>query len=250
MGNTVGIDMGNTFHFISRPFHGHVVERTLFCGATVGVCEVGVEGPTKHVAVVSVVWMSRKSGYKWKARFEREGPLRSARSGLSAASFAAANYAGVAEADSAVAPTTSELGQPEAGRSVAEGTSASSGSLCADDRQVAEADETESSSASTFAARATTEARRIDHLSAEQPGVDGGFQRLVSDSEWPAGGTADGAGFVQSLSAGGPIAQGSGLEASPPGLYATCSGRTDIPPSFVWTTVDPSDRPGRLGFRD
>src|SRR2546426_8444075 len=55
MGNKVGIDMGNSFHFISRPFEGHVMEGPYSSGATAAVREVGLEGPTKHVAVVSVV---------------------------------------------------------------------------------------------------------------------------------------------------------------------------------------------------
>jgi hypothetical protein len=157
------------------------------------------------------------------------GPLRSARSALSTALLAAANYAGVAEADSAAAPTTLELGEPEAWSSVAQGTSTPSYSLCTDDRQVAEADETQSSRAPTFASGATTEAQRIDDFSSQQPRVDGGFQRLVSDSGWPAGGTVDGAGYVQSLCAGRPFAEGSELEASPPGLYATVPAKRVSP---------------------
>jgi hypothetical protein len=178
----MGIDMGNTFHFISRPFYVHVVERTVFCGATVGVCEVGVEGPTKHVAVVPVVWFESQKWLQMEGPVRAGRPLRSARSALSTAWFAATNYAGVAEADSAAAPTTLELGQLEAWSSVAQGTSTSSHPLCADDWQVAEADETQSSRAPTFAPGATTEAQRIDDLSSQQPRVDSGFQRLVSDS--------------------------------------------------------------------
>jgi len=64
MGNTTGIDMGNSFEFISRPFHTYVMERTFGGGATVAVCEVGLEGH-KHVAVVSAFWNEPQSGYKW-----------------------------------------------------------------------------------------------------------------------------------------------------------------------------------------
>ena len=56
MGNKMRIDMGNSFHFISRPFEGRDMERPYSGGATAGVCKVGFAGPTKHVAVVSVVW--------------------------------------------------------------------------------------------------------------------------------------------------------------------------------------------------
>src|SRR5262245_56059561 len=54
MGNTMRIDMGNSFEFISPVLRGHV-KGTLGNGATADVCEVGFEGPTKHVAVVSEV---------------------------------------------------------------------------------------------------------------------------------------------------------------------------------------------------
>src|SRR5262249_62354454 len=55
IGNTLRIDMGNTFHVNSIGFHGHVVETNSLFGATASVRKVGIEGPTKHVAVVSVV---------------------------------------------------------------------------------------------------------------------------------------------------------------------------------------------------
>jgi hypothetical protein len=55
MGNTLRIDMGNTFVFSLGGFHEHVVETNYFFGATAAVCEVGFAGPTKHVAIVSVV---------------------------------------------------------------------------------------------------------------------------------------------------------------------------------------------------
>jgi hypothetical protein len=42
IGNTLSVDMGNTFHFISGHFHGHVVERDFLFGEAVAVREVGV----------------------------------------------------------------------------------------------------------------------------------------------------------------------------------------------------------------
>jgi hypothetical protein len=50
-GNRMGIDMGNTFLFNSGLFPGPAVERTLWRGATSAICEVGLEGPVKDVAV-------------------------------------------------------------------------------------------------------------------------------------------------------------------------------------------------------
>jgi hypothetical protein len=55
MGDTTSIDMGSSFRFIFRRFHVHVVERNVLFGAATAVCEVGIERPTKHVAIVSVV---------------------------------------------------------------------------------------------------------------------------------------------------------------------------------------------------
>src|SRR2546428_6078966 len=74
MGNKVGIDMGNSFHFISRPFEGHVMEGPYSSGATAAVREVGLEGPTKHVAVVSVV------SNQPQVRLQMEASLRTRRS--------------------------------------------------------------------------------------------------------------------------------------------------------------------------
>ena len=74
MGNTLCIDMGNSFHFTSGAFHGHVVERNLLCSAAAGICEVGFEGPQRHVAIVSEV---RNQSQK---RLQMEGTLRAGRS--------------------------------------------------------------------------------------------------------------------------------------------------------------------------
>src|SRR6266702_2381710 len=56
LGNTLSIDMGNSFDFTSRPFYGRVMETTLHCGATAAVRKTGIEGPRKHVAIVSAFW--------------------------------------------------------------------------------------------------------------------------------------------------------------------------------------------------
>ena len=60
--------MGNTFTLIAPDLRGHV-KSTFGNSATAVVCEVGFEGPTKHVAVVSVVriesmteWINGSSG--------------------------------------------------------------------------------------------------------------------------------------------------------------------------------------------
>src|SRR5437899_1322202 len=73
VGNTMSMDMVNTFHFISGAFCGHVVERDRLCGATAEVCEVGFEGPTKHVAIVPSLRNQSQD------RLPMEGPLRARR---------------------------------------------------------------------------------------------------------------------------------------------------------------------------
>jgi hypothetical protein len=201
-------------------FHGYVVERTYFGGATAAVRKVGLEGPTKHVAVVSAFWNEPQERLQMEGALRTGGTARSARPGLPAAPFAEAHLRGVVEPDSTIAAATPELGKPEAGGSTAERISGSSGSRCAGHWQVVEADAAEPSCASAFASRAATEARRVDHRSAEQPGVDRGFQRLVLHWEWRADGTADRARFVQSLPPDGSSAPGSGLEAVPPSFLA------------------------------
>ena len=54
MGNTLSQDMGYAFALVSPVLWGHV-KGSASSGATAGVCEVGFEGPTKHVAVMSDV---------------------------------------------------------------------------------------------------------------------------------------------------------------------------------------------------
>src|SRR5437016_6583849 len=92
MGNTMGVDMGNTIRFLSWAFCGHivhVVERTFLCGATASLCEVGVEGPTKHVAVVSVVRIQSQAGLQMENPIRTGGKGRTARSHAAPAWFAA-----------------------------------------------------------------------------------------------------------------------------------------------------------------
>src|SRR5205085_7911303 len=71
MGNTMGIDMGYSFQFTSGPFHGHVVERNVVLGASAEVCEVGFEGPAKHVAIVSLVRVQSDANLQSVSPIER-----------------------------------------------------------------------------------------------------------------------------------------------------------------------------------
>jgi hypothetical protein len=68
MGNKVSMDMGHSFRSTSGPFQGHVVEGNVLCGAAASVCKVGLEGPTKHVAIVSGFWLEPQD----RLQMERE----------------------------------------------------------------------------------------------------------------------------------------------------------------------------------
>ena len=143
----MGIDMGNTFSFICGFFHAHVVERTYLCGATSEVRKVGLEGPTKHVAVVPSFWNEPQERLQMDSTIRTGRTSWSSRPGVPAPRLAAANILGVAEANSRSAATTPELGKQEAGSSTAQRISGRSCTLCADHWQVAEANEAEPSSA-------------------------------------------------------------------------------------------------------
>jgi len=239
MGNTMGIDMGYSFEFTARPFRGHVVERNVLLGAPAEVCEVGFQGPTKHVAIVSVVRIQSQERLQMEGSIRTGGTLRTARSDVWSRPFAAANFARVVEPDSPVAPTASELGQLEACSSIAQRISASTGPGCADDWQVAQANEVESWRPPPVLARTAAEPQSADGGYAKQSGMDGGFQRLVSDSRWPTSGTVDGAGFVQSIFADSPHVEESELETSPAGFLAPVwtAGISGCHPHGQWISL-------------
>ena len=138
MGNTMGIDMGNSFLFTSARFRGHVVERVVCVCTAIEVCKVGVEGPTKHVAIVPAVRIQSQERLQMEGPIRVGGTARTARADSSSRGFAAANFDRVVEADWPVAPTTSELGQPEACRPIGQRISGAKAALCANDWQVAQ----------------------------------------------------------------------------------------------------------------
>src|SRR5882762_2202704 len=224
MGNRMGIDMGNTFRFICGLFHGHDVEKTLFCSATAAVREVGSEEPTKHVPFVSAFWNESQERLQVAAALRARGTAWFARSDLPAAPLAAADILGVVEPDSTFATPLPELGQQETGGSTAQRISKASRSPCANDRQMVETTEAESWSSAPLCGRATAQLRAADGCWAKQPRMDSGLQRLVSNRRWPARGTVDCPGCVQSLSPGGSFAQGSGWEAGAQDFSAAVSG--------------------------
>src|SRR5262245_55970515 len=115
-----------------------------------------------------------------------------------AASLSPAHSKAVAQSHSADASATSSLGTKEDScRAATSPRQSSSGG--ADDRQVAAADEADATGPSAFAQRAAGAASRFDGSPASQPGVDGGFQRMVSKWQWTASGTTDRAGYVQPI---------------------------------------------------
>src|SRR5882724_3848719 len=214
-----GIDMVDTFHFIFGCFHAYVVEKNLSNGATAPVCKVGVSVPTRPVAVVSEVWLQPLGGLQVEAALRAGRARRPARSGTPAASLAAADFCGVAAAHPQTEAATSPLGKPQTLGAPAQGTSRPAGAGGAHHRQVAGADESRRP-APPDSAWAALGAPGADDTASEQPGLDGGFQRLVSDPGRAASRSADGAGFVQPVPAGDPAAARPELGAGAPGLWA------------------------------
>src|SRR5881394_3819592 len=214
MGNTMGIDMGYSFRFSSRPFQGHVMEDSLPGGATTAVREVGFEGPTKHVAVVSVVQVQPKERLQMEAALRAGRAARSLRSEESSASLAATNQWAMGDPNSAFAATASQLGKSQIVGSIGQGLPRSRSSGHAHDWQVAENNETQSPGSSAFSSRPAEEPWSLDPGGSKQPRMDGGFQRMVSHSRRSSDGAVDGAGFVQPLSAEHPVVARSKVGAS------------------------------------
>src|SRR5689334_7963685 len=98
IGNTLSVDMGNTFYFISGHFHDHVVERDKLFGEAIAVCEVGLSGPTKHVAIVSDFPYQSKDWVSMVGAFRSRRSARPARAQRSSASLARSDYGSVGEA--------------------------------------------------------------------------------------------------------------------------------------------------------
>ena len=239
IGNTMGIDMGNSFHFTSWPFQGHVLERNLLCGATTAVCEVGFEGPTKHVAIVSSLWTESSEWLQMEGAIRTGRTCWTARSNLSSAPIPAANLGSMAASDPAVATETSKLGRQETCRSIEQVVSASKPSGCTHDWQVAQANEAEPPRSSAFSARSVAEPKWTDGAQAKQSGLDGRFQGLVSNSKRMPGRALDGSRFVQSLPAGSMLVGRSKLAAGSSSISAAVSAVRLSPnhPRGQWRTV-------------
>ena len=105
MGNTMGIDMGNTFRLSSRRFHTDVVETNVPFGTAAEVCEVGLPGPAKHVAIVSVVWLESQERLQMEGSIRSRGASWSAKPNSSSEAIARTNIFRMADPDSPVAPT-------------------------------------------------------------------------------------------------------------------------------------------------
>ena len=162
MGNKVGIDMGNSFHVIFRPFWGHVMEGPYAGGATSGVREVGFESPTKHLAVVSRVSNQPQERLQMEAALRAGGTARIVESAASSPPLAGANERGMAEASAAIAAQTLELGKSETARSTGPRIPRAKCSSGAHDGSMAPEDETQSARASAFSAWAASEPWRVD----------------------------------------------------------------------------------------
>ena len=210
--------MGNTFPFIFAAFCGHVVERYFVSCSATAVREVGFEGPTRHVAIVSLVQDQSQGRLQMEKTFRTRGSARIAGSFPSPLAFAKANLDGVARTYSAVAAALPHLGQQETSSSAAQGVSERTGSLCANHYKVAQADEVVAAAALPTS-RAPVEAAAPDQCPILQRSLDGGLQRLVSYRRWPTSRAFDRPRYVQPLSAEGSSFAGSNLETGAAGFY-------------------------------
>src|SRR5262245_18136372 len=200
MGNTMRIDMGNSFEFISPVLRGHV-KGTLGNGATADVCEVGFEGPTKHVAVVSEVQIQPQERLQVVETFRARRMPRPVRSQAPPAPVAHANEPPMVESTSTSESKPSQLGESQTADRIEQEISRSTHSCGSYDRQMVEANGPRPPRSSPFSARSPTKSWSPDGRWSQQPCLDGGFQRLVSHARWSSGRTLDGAGLVQSLCA-------------------------------------------------
>ncbi len=200
MGNTMSIDMGNTFTLIAPDLRGHV-KSTFGNSATAGVCEVGFEGPTNHVAVVSDVRIEPQE------RLQMEGALRARRNPWAlrpeapTPQLAKANESAMVDPNSASAAEPSQLGKSQTAGWIAQEILRSTSSCGPYDWQMAKQNATQPAPWPPFSQRPTKKAGRPDCSWSQQSCLDRGFQRLVSYSRWLSDRTIDGAGFVQSLCA-------------------------------------------------
>jgi len=189
-------------------------------GATAAFREVGLEGPTKHVAIVSVV------SNQPQVRLQMEASLRTRRSAgvvgsaPSSWSLASANEREMVEANSPDAAAPSELGKSQTASSLGQGVQRATRPGGAHDWRVAQKTQTQPPRSSTFSPRAADEPWRVDGGCSKQSSMDGGFQRMVSNARWSPGGAVDGAGLAQPLSAEYPIVARSKVGAGAANLSA------------------------------
>ena len=205
MGNRMGIDMGNSFHFICRPFRGRDMECSYSGGATAAVCEVGIEGPTKHVAVVSVVWHQPQVRLQMEASLRARRSARTVGSEAAAATLAAANKPEVDKANSTIATAPSDLGSSQAASSTGQRIQRAACPGSSYDQQMAQKDEAQWQGTTADSPWTAEEPWKVDGGSSEQPGMDGGFQGMVSNARRASSRSVDGAGFAQSISAEYPV---------------------------------------------
>ena len=219
-------------------------------GATAAVREVGLEGPTKHVAIVSVV------SNQPQVRLQMEASLRTRRSAgvvgsaPSSCPLASANERAMVETNSVDAKAPSELGKSETASSLGQGVQRATGPGGAHDWRVAQKAETQSRRSTTYSPRAADEPWRVDGGCSKQSSMDGGFQRMVPNARWASGGAVDGAGLAQSLSAEYPIVARSKVGASAANLSAVVRTLrlSTVHPCGQWQTVWIDWRGGAFAF--
>jgi len=188
--------------------------------ARVGFVKLALKAQQSFAEVCRIFRISRKTGYKWKRRFLRQG-LGGLRDRSRRPKGSPPSDPGwLVAADPTFAAPTSALGSKETPGTVASSILPSTGSGGTNDHVVVAAMEVDPPPTRSAAPRPAVAAPETDGTDAVQSGVDGRFQRLVPNGRRPTGRTVDGAGFVQPVHFGGPAVDRSAMVACSSGLCA------------------------------
>ena len=212
--------MGNTFFVSLGDFPGHAVENYLFGPRAQPLGKTDVASPNTGGGPVPPVGHQPQDGVQVEGTVSAVGWTRFAGSSAPAQAFASPGGAGLDATRPALAAAASALGSQEDSGGVAPPVPAVPGAVRPHDRAVAAAAGVDASAPAAASRRTGGGAAAADGCPAKQPGVDGGFQRLVADRRRAAGGTADGARLVQPVPAGGLAAARSAVVAGASRVYA------------------------------
>src|SRR5215470_9165614 len=191
MGSKVSLDMGNSLSVIFRRFGGRDMECPYSSGPKAGVREVGSEGPTQPVGIVSEVWDQPQVRLQVETALRARRPAWTAESSTLSPTLAATNEPAMAEANSVDAAAAWELGKSKAQSAIGTGVQRRARSDGAYDWPVAPEDEAQPEAKTAFPAGTPGERGKVDQSGSKQPCVDGRLQGMVSHPGREASGAVD-----------------------------------------------------------